>query len=70
MTLTSPPRITALADLPEQAMSELLHAMHLRTYRKGSRLFCQGEDPTAIYFIEQGRVKWYKLSEDGVEQTL
>lgn len=70
MTLAIPAQVAALADLPQPTVNALLRVMHLRTYRKGSRLFTQGEDPTAVYFVEHGRVKWYKLSEDGIEHTL
>lgn len=62
--------VTAFTGLPENVIQDLIKVMHLRTFRRGSALFSQGEDPHAVYFIESGRVKWHKVSEDGMEQIL
>lgn len=62
--------IAALQGLPDAAAADLMQTMHLRSFRKGSRLFSQGEDPTSVFFLQAGRVKWHKISEDGNEQTL
>lgn len=59
-----------LRTLPAPVVAELKQEMHLRTFRKGAVLFSQGEEPRAIYFVETGRVKWHKVSEDGNEQIL
>ena len=64
------PKITALEGLPEAALADLVKVMHLRSFRKGSVLFDQGEEPQALFFVESGRVKWHKVSEDGNEQIL
>ncbi|MFZ5816705.1 MAG: Crp/Fnr family transcriptional regulator [Bacillota bacterium] len=60
----------AFATLPAETVSDLVSLMSLRTYRKGSHLFYQGEDPHAVWFLETGRAKWFKISEDGQEQIL
>lgn len=62
--------VTALGNLPAEMVSDLVSVMSLRTYRRGSHLFYQGEDPYAIWFLESGRAKWFKVSEDGQEQIL
>jgi len=62
--------ISALQGLSDATTADLMRVMHLRTYRRGSLLFGQGEDPTAVFFLESGRVKWHKISEDGIAQTL
>lgn len=62
--------VAAFASLPAQTVSDLVAVMSLRSYRKGSYLFHQGEDPHAIWFLESGRAKWFKVSEDGQEQIL
>lgn len=62
--------VAAFASLPPETVSDLVKVMTLRTYRKGSHLFYQGEDPHAVWFVETGRVKWFKISEDGQEQIL
>ncbi|HWI61089.1 MAG TPA: Crp/Fnr family transcriptional regulator [Symbiobacteriaceae bacterium] len=62
--------VTALRNLPQSSQDALLQAARLRTFRKGSVLFSQGEEPRAIFFVEKGLVKWHKVSEDGNEQIL
>ncbi len=62
--------VAALQGLPDATIVDLMQIMHLRSYRRGSLLFSQGEDPTAVFFLEAGRVKWHKISEDGNAQTL
>jgi CRP/FNR family transcriptional regulator, cyclic AMP receptor protein len=62
--------VAAFAGLSDHAMADLIQVMHLRSFRKGSVLFAQGEEPHAIFFVESGRVKWHKVSEDGNEQIL
>jgi CRP/FNR family transcriptional regulator len=70
MQPTLPTTVTALHHLPAGVSADLIAAMHLRTYRKGSVLFDQGEEPDALFFVETGRIKWNKVSEDGNEQIL
>lgn len=62
--------VAAFGALPPETVADLVSVMALRTYRKGSHLFYQGEDPHAVWFVETGRVKWFKVSEDGQEQIL
>ncbi|MDF2630810.1 MAG: putative cyclic nucleotide-binding transcriptional regulator [Symbiobacteriaceae bacterium] len=69
-TLHSAPVVTALDTLPEHVAADVMKVMHLRAFRRGSVLFDQGEEPRAIFFVETGRVKWHKVSEDGNEQIL
>lgn len=64
------PSVAAFVGLSEATVADLLTVMHLRTFRKGSMLFAQGEEPNALFFIESGRVKWFKVSEEGHEQIL
>jgi CRP/FNR family transcriptional regulator len=69
-TMMTAPRIAAFDGLPETVLAELMQVMHLRSFRKGSVLFDQGEEPHAIFFVQTGRIKWHKVSEDGNEQIL
>jgi CRP/FNR family transcriptional regulator, cyclic AMP receptor protein len=68
--VTTAEGIAAFHGLPETVVAELTRIMHLRAFRKGSVLFDQGEEPQALFFVETGRVKWHKVSEDGNEQIL
>lgn len=62
--------VAAFAGLAPETVADIVSVMSLRTYRKGSHLFYQGEDPHAVWFLESGRAKWFKVSEDGQEQIL
>ena len=62
--------VAAFAGLPDGVEEDLIKVMHVKTFRKGSVLFTQGEEPHALYFVQSGRVKWHKVSEDGNEQIL
>ncbi len=64
------PGVAAFRGLPEDVVSDLVSVMRLRAFRKGSVLCAQGEEPHSIFFIEAGRVKWHKVSEDGNEMVL
>lgn len=41
-----------------------------KTYRKNEPVFAEGTEADSIYLIKSGRVKLYKISEDGKEFTL
>ncbi|HYG60437.1 MAG TPA: Crp/Fnr family transcriptional regulator [Symbiobacteriaceae bacterium] len=69
-TLHHPQGVAALTGLPDAIAADLMKVMNLKTFRKGSVLFAQGEEPHAVFFLESGRVKWHKVSEDGNEQIL
>lgn len=41
-----------------------------KTYQKGEVIFCEGDQADTIYLIKSGRVRLFKLSEEGKEITL
>jgi CRP-like cAMP-binding protein len=41
-----------------------------RSYRKGERIFSEGDEGTGFYVVVAGRVKIFKVSTDGKEQIL
>jgi len=69
-TISKPDHVTAFANLPHQASADLMEVMSFHAYRKGQNLFYQGQEPQAVWFVESGQVKWFKVSEDGREQIL
>ncbi len=56
--------------LPAREQHELALIARIRTFAKGETIFHEGDEARGFYVIISGRVKIYKLSEDGKEQTL
>lgn len=65
-----PASVAALTDLSPEAAAEVMAAMSFHAYRRGTHLFHQGGEPQAVWFVETGQIKWFKVTEDGREQIL
>lgn len=50
-----------------EAIKHLSENRELRHYRKKDLVFREGENPRWLYFVESGKVKIYKTSDDGRE---
>lgn len=67
---------TILASIPFFAqfsraeLSEVAGLMIERTYPPGAIIFLEGESNPGLFFVLSGRVKIYKMSPQGKEQTL
>ncbi len=55
------------AYLKKEELSELLASMQLRKFRKGDFVFRASDADQNVYFLRQGRIKLYRLSEEGRE---
>lgn len=68
--------ITQLAGMPlfaglSREQYEALARIGIRrTFRKGERIFSEGDEGTGFYMVMTGRVKIFKVSAEGKEQTL
>src|ERR1700759_4940823 len=60
--LASPRQFTALVELFKTGTK--------LSYRKGEYVIRPGEQPSSIYFLEEGRVKAYNISNYGEENLL
>ena len=56
--------------LPAAQLKELASIALYKQYKRGERIFSEGEDATGFYVVIVGRVKIAKLSPDGKEQIL
>ncbi len=56
--------------LPEEEMDQLASIATERSYRKGMSIFMEGDEGDGFYVVLSGRVKIFKLSAEGKEQTL
>src|SRR5688572_17127147 len=54
-----------LANLPEDDFAMLTAHQSEQTYKKGEIIFREGGYPTGIFFIKKGKVKKYKVVDEG-----
>ncbi|GAB4268137.1 Crp/Fnr family transcriptional regulator [Thermincola ferriacetica] len=58
------------AGLEENELQQIEDIVVIRNYKKNMIIFMEGEPGEALFFIISGKVKVYKLAEDGREQIL
>lgn len=56
--------------LSEDALQKILESSTLQDYKAGQLLVHQGDEPTHVYFIVEGRVRTLRTNEDGDEATI
>jgi CRP-like cAMP-binding protein len=59
-----------LNELPKGDKEMLEKVMQSKKYRKNEAVFTEGTLPTGIFFVEFGKVKKYKVDNDGREQII
>ena len=59
-----------LNDLPVEDSVLLMKHKSEQIYKKGEIVFREGALPSGIFFIVEGKVKKYKLDQDGREQII
>jgi len=59
-----------LVNLPEEDFALLTAHQTEQVYRKGEIIFREGSYPTGIFYIKKGKVKKYKVVENGGEQII
>jgi CRP/FNR family transcriptional regulator len=63
-------KVPLFSDLTPKQLSTLAHESTLRSYTKGRLIFSEGEIKTALYIVFTGKVKVFKLSQEGKEQII
>lgn len=63
-------RVPIFNHLEEEKMQEIAGLIESLSFQKGELVYQAGEPSNALYIISQGRVKIYRLSEQGKEQLL
>lgn len=56
--------------LTVEQMDEIMEVVHTVSYKKGEFIYRAGETSDALYIVNRGRVKMYRLAESGKEQLL
>lgn len=57
-------------ELPEYEKNLLVAAMKSKNYRNHEAIFTDGTKPTGIYYLNEGKIKKYKVDNDGREQII
>lgn len=57
-------------DLPQYDKATLQKVMQVKNYRKNEAIFTEGTIPNGIFFLKNGKVKKYKVDNDGREQII
>ena len=57
-------------DLPQYDKEMLKATMQNKNYRKNEAIFTDGTIPTGIFYLKTGKVKKYKVDNDGREQII
>lgn len=60
-------KLSFFAELSNSLLDEIAKLVIQRNYRKNMIIFMEGEPGEAVFFIEKGRVKVFRTSEDGRE---
>lgn len=75
VTMTSAPITKALKSIAlfqyfkDWELEAMANVSALRPYKRNSQLFCQYDPMDNIYFVINGRIRIYRISEEGKEQT-
>ena len=64
------PEVPLFAGLEQALLDQVHSAMTVRRYRRGMYVFAEGEPAEAIHFVLSGRVRVFRDTPDGHEQTL
>jgi len=59
-----------LNELPKIDKESLEKVMQHKNYRKNEAVFTEGTLPTGIFYVKEGKVKKYKVDNDGREQII
>ncbi len=57
-------------ELPEYDKNLLTGAMKTKNYRKNEPVFTDGTKPNGVYYLNEGKIKKYKVDNDGREQII
>jgi CRP/FNR family transcriptional regulator len=63
-------RIPLFQGLPKEHIKALAGIVKEQRFERGEIIFSEGEEGTGLFVVDRGRVKVYKLSPEGKEQTL
>jgi CRP/FNR family transcriptional regulator len=62
--------VPLFANTNPSVLAEISQQFHIHTYASDALLFLEGEEPAAFYIVAAGRVRLFKMSLEGREQTI
>ncbi|MGZ3937792.1 MAG: response regulator, partial [Flavisolibacter sp.] len=54
----------------EELLKKFIEGRSLDRYKKGQRIFSEGNHPLRLYYVQKGRIKVFKLNDSGKELIL
>ena len=63
-------RVELFRDLPREDLERIAELAVERRYERGEYVFMEGQTREAIYFVEKGLIKVFKVDEEGPEQIV
>ena len=51
----------------EKLLNEFVQGRHVDIYRKRQRIFSEGNHPIRLYYVQKGKVKIFKINDEGKE---
>lgn len=63
-------RVPIFNHLDPSQMNAILSVVRSKIYRRGELIFRAGESSSALFIVNRGRIKIYRLSESGKEQII
>lgn len=63
-------KMPVFADLPDAQLKDLYQITTERKYRKGSVIFLEGEQGEGFHYLQSGKVKIVKMTDDGREHII
>lgn len=63
-------KMPVFADLPDAQLKDIYQITTERKYRKGSVIFLEGEQGEGFHYLQSGKVKIVKMTDDGREHII
>jgi CRP/FNR family transcriptional regulator, cyclic AMP receptor protein len=54
----------------ENALEKLTHSEITNIYKKKQRIYAEGNHPHSLYYLDSGKIRTYKMNENGKELTI
>lgn len=54
----------------EDALENLTNSTHINHFKKKQRIYSEGNHPRSLYYLNSGKIRTYKINENGKELTI
>lgn len=63
-------KVSIFSILPEEQLAEITDKINIITYKKGEKLFFEGDISDKLFLINKGKIKAFRYNKDGKEQII